>query len=123
MSNNNSPRPHMLTEWRRGFCELVAGKPFYICPDKPDHPYRVGELVVFDEHSRGVLTGYRATFRIDWTARSTDSRGAYEALIRDGVVILGLTLLDIARPSSPMSPDHSLFGLWPSGTATSRLPS
>ena len=124
MSNeNNSPRSHTFTEWRRGFCELVSGKPFYVCPDKADGPYQVGDQVVFEEHCRGHVTGYKATFRIDWTARSTDNRGAYEALLRPGVVILGLTLIAMVNPSAASVTDQPLFGVWPPSQSAPRLPS
>jgi hypothetical protein len=35
------PRRRTLTKWRRGFCELVAGKPFYVCPKNRGHPHQV----------------------------------------------------------------------------------
>jgi hypothetical protein len=78
---------HEVVEWHHGFDELVAGKPFDV---RKDDGYQPGDLLIVREHRYGKITGRVALFHIHSVARGSDHRGAYEALIPAGVVVLGL---------------------------------
>lgn len=79
---------HEVMEWHKGFAELAAGKPFDV---RKDDDYQVGDFLVVRECKYGEVTGQSVVFAIDWIARGNDHHGAFEALIPEGVAVLGLT--------------------------------
>jgi hypothetical protein len=104
MSNEVHVKHHNLNEWRRGFCELVAGKPFHISPERSETPYQVEDTLVVRETSRRAPTGYVAPFRISWIVRASDHRGAYEALLQPGCVVCDWNCSTFSNPSAGPAP-------------------